>query len=936
MDEGRSQSDYFRRLEAAFHEAQALPEGERSAWLARQFDGDPGLRDRLERMLASAGSETPTRGVRDEIARLAGLEAPRSRAEPGRLVGMRLGAYRLIEFRGEGGFGEVYLAEQLEPIRRRVAIKVLRDDRAWGESLDRFKGEVESLARLEHPGIARIYDAGEAVPLREEADVTGDSAEAAGVAADEATVLFIAMEFVDGVPITVDASRRQASAVERLRVVAAAADAMQHAHQRGIIHRDIKPSNVLVTEVNGVASPKIIDFGIAKVIDAGHVQARVQPVEGRAVTGVVGTPQYMSPEQSDRRRTRDVDTRTDIYSMGVILRELMTGVRSDTHGSGHSLGRPSPTPQPHARSAPIAVRASRPMREDLERIIRKATHPDRDARYASAGAFAEDLERVEAGEPVSAGPATLRYRLSRLLWRNRLVTAAIVVACLAMLGGSVAALVGLLKAREQAARADAVNGFLEDVLTSVNPDRRGADVPLSTVMSEASSSVAARFAGQPLVEADTRSLIAATFANLWRMELADREYAIALELYTAALGPDDERTVKTRVRQLQVMAALGKVKEVDAQGAELLAQVRRVLGPRTREAAMVELMGARVAVARGRIDEGAKAISDAGEWITRDLGDDAELIGWLMADQIRVLRRIAFNEGFVTERAKARLKEAYDLSLRLVDHQRARTPPNLLATLVAEIEHSRAALDTGRFQESLDVSAKVLGESDGTLSDCHDARLEAMELQAYSHRAMGEGERALQAYSRVIACRRELESSPASSLMLVAREFDLIPFLDYARHFDESEAQSRRVIELLKPFGDMGASVRFSAETYLARALSQQGRKEEATTLFTDLAARVKRNQPFDSVGRLYAFMAAHLASVGRGEEARMSIGASYAALPPETSGTWQYHVDDRLVVLIEACEALGESAEAAGHKAVREKLLERNRKSTDVHEDPR
>ena len=941
MDQRRPDPDWFRRLEAAFHEVRTLPEGDRAAWIAGRCQGDALFRERLERMLASVDAETPTHAIGSDLTSLESLAsaAPGAgRRGPGWLVGMRLGAYRIVECRGEGGFGEVYLAEQLEPIRRRVAIKVLRDDRARGESVDRFKDEVESLARLEHPGIARIYDAGEAIPVREADGEVGPDG--------PASVLFIAMEFVDGAPITADAARRSATVVQRLRVVAAAVDAMQHAHQRGIIHRDIKPSNVLVADVDGGAAPKIIDFGIAKVMEeSGHLpigsdeaspthspnQSHNQAPHrapsgarpGRTVTGVLGTPRYMSPEQSDRRRSRDVDTRTDIFYLGVILHELVMGAPP-------AAG----VPVPESRATTFAIPVPRSMRDDLLRIIRKATHPDRDERYAAAAAFADDLRRVIAGEPVSAGPATFRYRAGRYLWRNRLVAAAVLVACAALLGGAVAAVAGLLKAREQAARADAVNGFLEDVLTSVDPERQGADVPLSKVMDEASSSVATRFAGQPLAEADTRLLIAATYANLWLLERAAHEYEIAGGLYAAALGPDDERTVRTRVRQFQVNCSLGKAKEMDAIGGPLLADVRRVLGERSREAATVELMRARLAVSRGRIDEGAEGMRRAEAWILHDLGDDAELVGWLMGDKIRILRRIAFNEGYVTQEAKDRLEEAYDLSIRLVEHERARAPSKVMPTLVAEIEHSRAALDTGRFQESLEVSTRVVDEASGTLSDCHNARLEAVELQTYALRAMGEGERALETFSRVMDCRRQLGTR--SDLMLVSREFDLIPLMDYAGHFAESEAQCRRVIDALAAFGDMGAAVRFSAQSYLARALSRQGRTAEATELFTTLAAAVRRNQPIDSLARLYAFMAAHFATLGRDEEARMAIDASHAALPPETSGTWQYHVDDRLVVLIEAFDALGDTAEAEAYRARRASLLETNRARPSAERGPR
>lgn len=293
-------------------------------------------------------------------------------------------------------------------------------------------------------------------------------------------------------------------------------------------------------------------------------------------------------------------------------------------------------------------------------------------------------------------------------------------------------------------------------------------------------------------------------------------------------------------------------------------------------------------------------------------------------DRILILRRAAFGRGYATDAGKDRFRETYDLSVRLVALQRGRTSRNVAATMRAEIELGRSAIDVGRFREALTVSEQVVADSAGTFSACHDTRLDALELVAIARRAMGDADGALEAYRQVIECRRATE--PKTALSHVAREFDLIPYLDYAGLFGESERQCREVIELLGTFGAMGESMRFAAESYLARAISKEGRADEATAIFVRLTASRPRPDTAVAYGRLYAFAAAHFAALGRAEEAWSAIDASFAALPAAETGTWQYHIDDRLVVLAEAYESLGDAAQAEACRATRTKLLEANR----------
>ncbi|MCX6853313.1 MAG: WD40 repeat domain-containing serine/threonine protein kinase, partial [Verrucomicrobia bacterium] len=336
--------------------------------------------------------------------------------------GDMIGRYKLVEPLGEGGFGTVWQAEQSEPIRREVALKVIKAGMDSREIIVRFEAERQALALMDHPNIAGVLDAG-----------TTDAGRP-----------YFAMELVKGVPITEYCDTHQLTIRQRLELFIPVCRAVQHAHQKAILHRDLKPSNILVTEVDGKAVPKVIDFGIAKALGTSP-EAALQVSMLQTQAGVViGTPQYMSPEQAGA--TSDLDTRSDIYTLGVILFELLTG---DTPLSRDSLRkaaldevlrlvREAEPKRPSSRVIPITAavlqsstdrrtepgRLSRTLRGDLDWITLKALEKERERRYDSAVALADDLERHLNNEPVEAGPPSSLYRFRKLVQRNKLAVGA--------------------------------------------------------------------------------------------------------------------------------------------------------------------------------------------------------------------------------------------------------------------------------------------------------------------------------------------------------------------------------------------------------------------------------------------------------------------------------------------------------------------------------
>jgi serine/threonine-protein kinase len=339
----------------------------------------------------------------------------------------QIGPYRLLEVLGEGGMGVVYRAEQLEPVRREVALKLIRAGIASDIVVRRFESERQALAVMEHPSIARVYDGG----------VTADGHP------------YFVMELVRGVPLLEYCDAHQLGLADRIQLFAQVCRAVQHAHQKGVIHRDLKPSNILVADTDGVPLAKVIDFGIARAVEAGADVARLTMADE-----MIGTPAYMSPEQMEPGM--DIDTRSDVYSLGVVLYELFTGTLpfDDTAYRGIAAFaavqvREPPTPGQRisrlgASAAEMAARRNsdpaglaRALRGDLDWIVMKALDKERDRRYESANAMALDLERALANEPVLARAPTTTYRMRKFVRRHAVGVASSVVIVALMLGGIV-------------------------------------------------------------------------------------------------------------------------------------------------------------------------------------------------------------------------------------------------------------------------------------------------------------------------------------------------------------------------------------------------------------------------------------------------------------------------------------------------------------------
>ncbi|MHC5005761.1 MAG: serine/threonine protein kinase [Planctomycetota bacterium] len=431
--------DRRRRAEELFQLAVDQPVPGRAEFIARQSGADPVLRGDVEQLLRAY--ETDAGGF---MATPAG-GAP---TDPGERPGDLIGPYKLLSLLGQGAFGDVYVAEQTGPVRRNVALKIVKLGMDTRQVVARFEAERQALALMEHPHIAKVYEAG----------------------STESGRPYFAMEHVPGVPISEYCDRHRLSIKQRLRLFLLVCDAVQHAHQKGIIHRDVKPSNVLVKMVGDQPVPKVIDFGIAKATGYSLTELTLFTDRGQ----LIGTPEYMSPEQAEVSAS-NVDTRADIYSLGVVLYELLAGtlpfeagvLRSGTLQDIQSRIREQQPPRPSTcikalatgsaeaarcrRTTPHTLR--RRLKGELDWITMKAMEKDRSRRYATVSELAGDVKRHLRHEPVLAGPPSTFYRLRKLIRRNRAATIATLVVFVGLTWGTVGLTVGLHEAKQERDRA---------------------------------------------------------------------------------------------------------------------------------------------------------------------------------------------------------------------------------------------------------------------------------------------------------------------------------------------------------------------------------------------------------------------------------------------------------------------------------------------------
>src|SRR5271154_1433286 len=472
----------------------------------------------------------------------------RSTGTPGGAAAGQIGPYRLLQLLGEGGMGEVWLAEQKTPIHRTVALKLIKAGMDTKAVVARFESERQARALMDHPSIARVFDAGSTAEGRP----------------------YFVMEYVPGLPITEYCDKHRLTVKERLELFLQVCDGVQHAHQKAIIHRDLKPSNVLVVEQDSKPVPKIIDFGLAKAT-AQRLTDKTMFTE----LGVIrGTPEYMSPEQADQSE-QNIDTRTDVYSLGVILYQLLVGALPFDAKAMRTAGfeeilrkiREEEPPKPstkirsmgEASAASAEKRNEEPrsfaqhLRGELDWITMKALEKDRTRRYGAVSELAADLFRYLRNEPVVAGPATAAYRMKKYAVRHRIALGAAAGLVLLLAGFVVVQAAELRRITAERNRADRerdrathVTDFMTSMFKVSDPgEARGNSITAREILDEASAEIDTGLAQDPELQAQMMHVMGDVYRNLGLFPRAQLLFGRSAEIRRRALGLENADTLRS-------------------------------------------------------------------------------------------------------------------------------------------------------------------------------------------------------------------------------------------------------------------------------------------------------------------------------------------------------------------------------------------------------
>jgi non-specific serine/threonine protein kinase/serine/threonine-protein kinase len=610
-----------------------------------------------------------------------------------------IGPYRLVRKLGEGGMGQVWLAEQSTPVKRQVALKIIKAGGYDASAIWRFDQERQALAIMDHPAIAKVFDAGSTA---------------------EGQPYFV-MEYVQGMAIAEYCDRKRLSTRVRLALFTKVCEGVQHAHQKAIIHRDLKPSNILVVEIDGKPMPRIIDFGIAKAI-AQH--ADDETLVTRA-GGMVGTPGYMSPEQADPS-VLDVDTRTDVYSLGVILYELLTSALPFDAKQWHTkpfhevLRRmyeedpDSPSTRIGVDPTSIEVAAKRNtdprqlaglLRGDLDWITLKALEKDRTRRYGSPSELAADIDRYLGNEPVTARPASVTYRARKYIQRHKFGVAAATAMLLVLIAFGVMQTIQLRRITRERDRADRVTEFMSGMFKVADPsEARGNTVTAREILDRSSKAIDTSLRNDPELQAKMMYTMADTYWGLGLFSRAQTLIERTLQIQRRVLGPEHPDTLRSARILASILEDEGHHAEAEKLKRQTLDLDRKVLGFENDETLRCESSLATTVRDEGRYAEAEKLDREVLDAQRRVLGPESRYTLLSMSNLASDMTK----QGHYSEAEKPE-RDALDMQRRVLGSEEPYTQATMIdlaSVLVAEAHYSEAEK---LLHEAVDIRRRVLG-----------------------------------------------------------------------------------------------------------------------------------------------------------------------------------------------------------------------------------
>ncbi len=809
------------RARDLFQQLLDLSEGQQATRLESECPDDPEVRAHVLEMLR----EDRAAGGADFEPLVSPMDASQLAAAIAESPGMTIGPYRIVRVLGEGGFGTVFLAEQSIPIKREVALKVVKLGMDTRQVIARFHRERQAMALLDHPNIAKVHDAGSTETGRP----------------------YFAMEVCPGEPITKYCDAACLTIEQRIAIFCTICRAVHHAHQRGLIHRDLKPSNILVADVDGNPVPKVIDFGIAKAMRQDLRAGTMLSVQQQ----FIGTPEYTSPEQAQGES--DVDTRSDVYSLGVLLYELLTGetpVPSETlrRGDGQSLQRlileaavvaPSVRIQTGTDGGTRAstLRATEPsrlrtqLRRDLDWVVLRAIEKDRERRYGSVAELEQDLERYLRGEAVLAAPPSTWYALRKSARRHRSVVVAATLVLAALLLGLAGTLSQAREARREAAAARAAEAsqtrlaqaeaersrelqqvaeFQAEMLRSLDastigenlasdmrsqliknleadqvPEAEGesllaafdeAVLRLNTtdvasnlldreILKPSIRAIDENFVDQPRARGLLHANVAASFAALSMRPEALGEYRSAVQALSEGFGPDDPQVLAVQLDELLMLTAMHDLQAMQTRASDLLERAQRVL------------------------------------------------------DESDPLRLSIEREWATTLRSLGRLEESLGFQRAVLARCQRLLPPGSDVTNMSMARTARVLADLGRYEEAESLAHQAVTSAVETFGPTHDNTLPIKFVLAFVQLESGKNADALVVLNEIVEARTTAKGRQNVRTLnpLLLR----IMVLTNLGRLEEAEADARKVIVALGSRQGVDA-IRVSVGTSLAKLLAQR------------------------------------------------------------------------------------------------------------------